>query len=236
MLKKQELLNQLLEMKNDMNQKRYFFNGYIIDDEGSIEMNLFEIKKITRDSKEVAEMLSDYFENIIVNASNNIAKMNIEKSELPLKEIEKISFDFLPGLISKEKPSPNVLNAEIFNSIDDDLIIIDEAHVRALALRRVCRGKQKGYKYEMSEENLSDYMPPETRKRFPIVACSYSKLNEELKALGYNFKFPDMNVLKTKILSVGEAKTEQESYGFGDDLEFCILDENSLTKEDNLQK
>ena len=58
MLKKQELLNQLLEMKNDMNQKRYFFNGYIIEDEGSREMSLFEIKKITRDSKEVAKMLN----------------------------------------------------------------------------------------------------------------------------------------------------------------------------------
>ena len=134
MLKKQELLNQLLEMKNDMNQKRYFFNGYIIEDEGSREMSLFEIKKITRDSKEVAKMLSDYFENIIVNASNNIAKMNIEKSEPPLKEIEKISFAFLPGLISKKKPSSNVLNAEIFNSIDDDLIIINEVYVRVLAL------------------------------------------------------------------------------------------------------
>ena len=236
MLKKQELLNQLLEMKNDMNQKRYFFNGYIIEDEGSREMSLFEIKKITRDSKEVAKMLSDYFENIIVNASNNIAKMNIEKSEPPLKEIEKISFAFLPGLISKKKPSPNVLNAEIFNSIDNDLIIINEVYVRVFALCQIWQVEQKGYKYEMMEDYLSDYMPPETNKEFPIVACSYSKLNEELKALGYNFKFPNMNVLKTKILSVGEAKTEQESYGFGDDLEFCILDENSLTKEDDLQK
>lgn len=236
MLKKQELLNQLLEMKNDMNQKRYFFNGYIMDDEFPIEISLFEIKKITRDSKEVAKMLSDYFENIIVSASNNIAYINIENPAEGLKEIEKISFDFVPGLISKEKPSKNVFNSEIFNSIDDDLIIIDEAHVRVLASRCIWCGKEKGYKYEMMEDYLSDYMPSESNKKFPTVACSYSKLNEELKALGYNFKFPDMNVLKTKILSAGKIKTEQESYGFGDGSKFCILDENSLTKEGSLKK